>query len=140
MEHVFGRDNPADCASRGMPPSQLVDHDLWWTGPDWLHLDAAYWPKPPQTGLGYAKETDELCIPSYVTVTQVEPAIPFDRFSSFSKLIRVTAWIHRFIFNCRTHCKETSHPSHCLSISELKYAEQYWISFIQNEIFHQEIN
>ena len=34
--HVAGRDNPADCASRGINPQELIDHKLWWKEPDWL--------------------------------------------------------------------------------------------------------
>ena len=29
-------ENPADCASRGLFPSELLAHDLWWNGPEWL--------------------------------------------------------------------------------------------------------
>ncbi|XP_025265426.1 uncharacterized protein LOC105258069 [Camponotus floridanus] len=42
--HVPGKDNPADCASRGVLPSDLVGHPLWWTGPSWLLEDQARWP------------------------------------------------------------------------------------------------
>ena len=34
--HVPGIENPADCASRGLIPSELLVHDLWWHGPPWL--------------------------------------------------------------------------------------------------------
>ncbi len=34
--HVDGTVNPADCASRGMFPAQLIQHDFWWCGPPWL--------------------------------------------------------------------------------------------------------
>lgn len=34
--HVSGVLNPADCASRGLFPSELINHALWWEGPDWL--------------------------------------------------------------------------------------------------------
>ncbi|XP_026828149.1 uncharacterized protein LOC113562575 [Ooceraea biroi] len=34
--HVAGTDNPADCASRGLLPLQLLNHELWWHGPAWL--------------------------------------------------------------------------------------------------------
>ncbi|XP_020299330.1 uncharacterized protein LOC109863477, partial [Pseudomyrmex gracilis] len=37
--HVRSRDNPADCASRGVSPSELVNHHLWWQGPTWLSDD-----------------------------------------------------------------------------------------------------
>ena len=139
--HVLGWDNPADCASWGMLPSQLIARP--WSLVDWTRLAASGRGILAQASSNwtwlYAQETDELCTLSHIMVTQVEPAIPFDRFSSFFKLIRVTAWINRFIFNYRTHCKETSHPSHRLSIFELKYAEQYYVSIIQSEIFHQKI-
>ncbi|UYV77301.1 hypothetical protein LAZ67_15000420 [Cordylochernes scorpioides] len=28
--HVSGKDNPADCASRGLKPAALIKHELWW--------------------------------------------------------------------------------------------------------------
>ncbi|XP_048511951.1 uncharacterized protein LOC125501095 [Athalia rosae] len=31
---VSGKQNPADCASRGFTPAQLINHKLWWSGPD----------------------------------------------------------------------------------------------------------
>lgn len=31
-----GCDNPADLASRGIPPSELNANTLWWNGPPWL--------------------------------------------------------------------------------------------------------
>jgi len=31
--------NPADCASRGLLPGQLVKHSLWWHGPERLLQD-----------------------------------------------------------------------------------------------------
>ena len=36
--HVIGVENPADCASRGLLPSELLQHQLWWSGPGWLSL------------------------------------------------------------------------------------------------------
>ena len=39
--HVDGTENPADCASRSMFPSELLIHDLWWNGPGWLHISMA---------------------------------------------------------------------------------------------------
>ena len=111
-KHVTGQDNPADCASRGILPSQLVDHNLWWYGPDWLRLDSAHWPISPEPNP--PQEADELCAPPYniVAVVPMEPVIPLDRSSSFSKLIKVTAWINRFIFNCRAHCKVMTDTAH----------------------------
>ncbi|XP_050520046.1 uncharacterized protein LOC126893679 [Daktulosphaira vitifoliae] len=41
--HVPTTDNPADCASRGLGPKGLVSHNLWWTGPSFLHQDSSEW-------------------------------------------------------------------------------------------------
>ncbi|XP_070854683.1 uncharacterized protein [Drosophila suzukii] len=42
--HVRSEDNPADCASRGLHPSKLLDHELWWKGPSWMALPQYEWP------------------------------------------------------------------------------------------------
>lgn len=34
--HVSSENNPADCASRGILPSELQNHPLWWNGPSFL--------------------------------------------------------------------------------------------------------
>ncbi|XP_023159184.1 uncharacterized protein LOC111591755 [Ceratitis capitata] len=44
--HVVSELNPADCASRGINPSQLITHPLWWTGPNWLRKTDRFWCKP----------------------------------------------------------------------------------------------
>ena len=36
-QHVPGITNPADCTSRGLYPSELVQHRTWWNGLSWLH-------------------------------------------------------------------------------------------------------
>lgn len=43
--HIMGAENPADCASRGILPSELLDHTVWWEGPSWLKLDTCNWPR-----------------------------------------------------------------------------------------------
>jgi hypothetical protein len=44
--HVPIKENPADLATRGARPSELVNNDLWWHGPPWLRLSSDLWPKP----------------------------------------------------------------------------------------------
>ena len=43
--HVAGKDNPADSASRGLYPFDLLEHQLWWDGPSWLKLPRDEWPE-----------------------------------------------------------------------------------------------
>ncbi|XP_063828959.1 uncharacterized protein LOC135078291 [Ostrinia nubilalis] len=44
FHHVSGKENPSDCISRGMLPSQLISHSLWWDGPVWLQRPVNEWP------------------------------------------------------------------------------------------------
>ncbi|KAF0714765.1 Integrase catalytic domain-containing protein, partial [Aphis craccivora] len=37
--------NPVDCASRGLTPSEIVDHPLWWNGPTFLRQPLDNWPQ-----------------------------------------------------------------------------------------------
>ena len=92
--HVKGIENLADCASRGILPSELISHPLWWIGPDWLRWKTSEWPRqfeiPPNTPAEEANANPR------------KPIVPFECYSSFIRLQRVTAWIHRFIHNCRS--------------------------------------
>ncbi|XP_043496460.1 uncharacterized protein LOC122520465 [Polistes fuscatus] len=45
---ISGKLNPADCASRGLIASQLIDHPLWWSGPPWLSQSPEFWPSTSQ--------------------------------------------------------------------------------------------
>ena len=137
-KHVRSQDNPADCASRGLFPSELADHPLWWNGPEWLQLHPDQW--PDQSSLPSAKtpaeEEREICL--HLLLTDQTPVIPLDRFSSFSLLKRVTAWIRRFVDNCRRQ-KQERPKSLFLSVSELEGAEAYWITLMQHQVFPDEI-
>ena len=134
--HVKGVENPADCCSRGIFPAELAQHDLWWKGPPWLSLPSTEWPSrqfaPTQSEAD--EETRELC--SLTIVRQRNPIIPYDRFSSFIRLKRVTAWMFRFVNNCRR--KSDRNLSH-LSVKELAAAEMYWVSLAQHECFSSDI-
>ena len=44
-QHSNGVDNPADCSSREMFPAELVEHDAWRKGRDWLKEDEDNWNK-----------------------------------------------------------------------------------------------
>ena len=58
--HVIGIENPADCASRGLFPSELINHHLWWSGPDWLRSSSDQWPRKLQLPFD-CEPTTELC-------------------------------------------------------------------------------
>ena len=92
-------ENPADCASRGLTPSELQAHDLWWTGPSWLHHQPVQEPKQPnQADLSSLQDLE--CKPMVVNALVASPATWLEhRYSSLRTLTHVTAWIIRFAHN-----------------------------------------
>ena len=42
--HVKGMVNPADYASQGLLPSELINHERWWEGPVSLKHPSSEWP------------------------------------------------------------------------------------------------
>ncbi|XP_076549168.1 uncharacterized protein LOC143306442 [Osmia lignaria lignaria] len=88
--HVQSEDNPADCASRGMSVPLLINHSLWWSGPPWLKSQSASWPGD----ISPLETTSLLEERRAVTLHAISSPEPWDlatRFSSWTKLIRVTA-------------------------------------------------
>lgn len=41
--YVQSESNPADCASRGMLPSELIKYSLYWSGQNFLYADQDTW-------------------------------------------------------------------------------------------------
>ncbi len=41
--HVRTEENPADLASKGVSPSDLIHSTLWWNGPPWLQQPPTEW-------------------------------------------------------------------------------------------------
>jgi transposase InsO family protein len=136
-KHVVSGDNPADCASRGIFPSELLQHHLWWTGPHWLVLEQSQWPKQDNPSIELPTEEErEVCLVSVSLSGQ--PVVSFERYSSLTRIQRVVAWILRFVNNCRPYKKVTSETPG-LTVSELATAETYLVRFSQEAQFTEEI-
>ncbi|XP_040077410.1 uncharacterized protein LOC120849287 [Ixodes scapularis] len=71
-----------------------------------------------------------------VTAPALFPVFDLERYNSATKVIRVTAWIKRFVKNCAKTADKRSGP---LSSEELIEAETYWLTIAQNETFVPEI-
>ena len=132
--HVNGVEKPADHVSRGLFPSQLLNCRVWLEGPPWLKLPPFQWPQQSRFSSSNSDEEREIC---HLTLTPSKtPVISPDHYSNFTFLKRITAWILRFINNCR--CKNTRKFGH-LAVKEMILAEIYWISLSQEDSFAQEI-
>ncbi|KAK0137861.1 Pro-Pol polyprotein [Merluccius polli] len=138
--HCSGKLNPADLTTRGQPASKLKEEELWWSGPPFL--SSAKQPELSNEGLCEEEIQAELKS-SHVTIqlsnTENAPPDPLIKLENYSKLrtvLRVTAWIKRFIHNC--HSKEKRRGE--LTAEEVAEAERHWILEAQNQSFQREIS
>jgi hypothetical protein len=103
--HVKSADNPADCASRGLWPTELLEHHLWWTGPSWLLTDQSSWPNfsivPSDIEVSCVGEEQRL--QSLLTKVPEPHLIDnlLSRFSSLTKIRNILAYCLRFTYNLR---------------------------------------
>ncbi|XP_018374646.1 PREDICTED: uncharacterized protein LOC108768615 [Trachymyrmex cornetzi] len=135
---VPGKENPADCASRGLRVHEMERHSLWWNGPLWLHGSPKQWPK---LNPGFSVELDmEVSSGHILTSVQDREIVYWDlleRYSSLTKLIRVTAVCLRAAQRFRRLPLE-SFTEH-LSPLELQKSSQFWICKVQQSHFKHEI-
>ena len=133
--YCSGEDNPADHVSRGVNADQLKRMGTWWEGPARLSNGVEFWLR--DAGTTEQSPSEEKKTPRPVLHIQT-PAFLLDpsRYSSYWSLLRVTAWIFRFIQNIR----RAHQSSGKLIASELTKARLHWIKSVQTEYFSAELD
>lgn len=136
--HCPGAQNPADHLSRGVLPAMLSTLNLWWNGPDWLKEPEVNWPRKclSEEDLSLITTEERSIKTQYLCTIAVHSTIDISRFSSYVRLIRVTAWVLRFLHNCRSQHRISSD----LTSDEFKEAKDYWIRIVQQQCFAAEID
>lgn len=130
--HIAGKDNPADCASRGVFGDELKDHKLWWHGAPNLVECIEF-----NQDLNIEYTTENELIKNKVSAlisTKIQSFIP--QASSFYKLKKIMAFVLRFIHNCKRN--ETKRVDH-ISVREMRQATTTIIKIMQKEEFNDEI-
>ncbi|XP_052754692.1 uncharacterized protein LOC128201521 [Galleria mellonella] len=148
--HVPSQLNPADLASRGLNPKQIQRVNLWWDGPEFLRQDEREWPQniallsdlPERKNLTTtAKTLTNTVTTTYthtsININKVTQIIDFNKYSKFTTLQRVMAYILRYLHNSK--CKIDKHTGH-LTVEELNLAMKRLIKLHQQECFATEIN
>ncbi|XP_070854777.1 uncharacterized protein [Drosophila suzukii] len=142
-------DNAADDATRSQNNADLSPESRWLSGPAFLRQPVSGWPAPeegtkrvpdaPEEGTKRVPDArDEEEMPSeFALVAANEFVIPFQRFSSFSRLVRTTAWVLRFARWCRKQRSEIE--EYGLTASECEAAENLLVRQAQLESFPDEM-
>ncbi|XP_070855101.1 uncharacterized protein [Drosophila suzukii] len=142
-------DNAADDATRSQNKADLSPESRWLSGPAFLRQPASGWPAPeegtkrvpdaPEEGTKRVPDApDEQEMPGeFALMAADEFAIPFQRFSSFSRLVRTTAWVLRFARWCRK--QRSKIEEYGLTASECEAAENLLVRQAQLESFPDEM-
>ena len=136
--HVSGIDNPADLGSRGVTASHLKESTLWWQGPHWLKEGQNSWPNvftledSPDVKEERKKNANVLML---TEMRQgVSEVVKVDRHRSLGKLLRVTAFVQRFIEILRCHRTGSKPKKGPLTVEEIERAERTWIEDTQQSL------
>nr|CAI5850654.1 unnamed protein product [Callosobruchus analis] len=132
--HVRSEDNPSDLISRGCDVERLNDHSLRFNGPQWLRMSE----KPKDETI--CSESLELK-PIFAHNSVNQPYLNLNiltRYSSLTKLERITAYCLRFINNCRKTLNDRNLSKH-LSVDAMNRGMNILIKLVQCQEFEMEI-
>ncbi|XP_070854642.1 uncharacterized protein [Drosophila suzukii] len=131
-------DNAAGDATRSQKKSDLSPESRWLSGLAFLRQPASGWPAPEEGTKRVPDAPDKEEMPSeFAVVAANEFAIPFQRFSSFSRLVRTTAWVLRFARWCRKQRSEIE--EYGLTATECEAAENLLVRQAQLESLSDEM-
>lgn len=136
------KENPADLQTRGLSAHQFAASKLWRNGPHWL-LHQPSWPIwiPESTNI-LTTTTDE----TTNTQTPMQPlnstgilmVVDAQRYSTYPKLLRVIAYIQRFIQYCKSTVEHRQYGP--VTAEELRMAEVNLLRSAQEEVYSEVVN
>ncbi|XP_063435728.1 uncharacterized protein LOC134716648 [Mytilus trossulus] len=134
-------DNPADLLTRGISASQLADAKLWFNGPEWINCSKS-WPQwTPNTCILLTNIDQEENVTNTIEGNNthgIHCILDIMRYSTLTKILRVSSWIYRFIANCRKSRSQRI-QSKFITCEELQAATEKWIISAQRISFDKEI-
>ena len=130
---VPGNVNPADHISRGISVSAMKD--TWEHGPDFLCTPKDEWPKDKSVPEKTETDVEMRKVKRVLHMTGAE-IINCERFSSWRRVVRVTAYVHRYVKNLKARCRKRDEEEvrGPLAPSELEHAEMYWVKMVQKPL------
>lgn len=128
--YINTSDNPIDIGSRGCHGNQL--NESWNTGPVWMQHQKQ-WPVDITTQSNTNTEAESKQIKQVMATTKEEDSRVLPLLTKFSlwKVLRITAWIRRFIHNCLTSNKSEKMKGP-LQTEEIESAKLRWIKQTQS--------
>ncbi|XP_011859022.1 PREDICTED: uncharacterized protein LOC105556535 [Vollenhovia emeryi] len=134
---VPGKENPADCATRGLSAQEIENHSLWWRGPPWLSQTTTEWPKWSERKSSNVDMEEK---PNHALTSRCDDQEPpwdlLTKYSSLTTLLRVTATCKRAVRRFRQLPAESI--SEHLTPAELHESSLFWAFHVQQYYFQHE--
>lgn len=133
-KYVNTKENPADIASRGMIPEELIESELWWYGPQWLKLNnmEENTEKTYETTVGLRK--------MFIGTHILHDESLINRFSSLNKAVRSIAFCNRFAKNSKKGVSKFERiTSKGITVDELNEAKGALIKLCQRIHFEDDL-
>ena len=123
---------------------EIMNLKLWWEGPEYLKEDESLWPKnivekEPSNAFKEVKIKNSdlsrtmLSRSIDTSIWRLNP----ERFSSWTRLTRIQAWVMRFMSNCHISKNERLLDNE-LTAEEIIDAESHIVKLMQQKIFYEE--
>lgn len=136
--YVPSKENPADLVSRGVKADSISGASLWWSGPPFLRESVENWPKMPNDSQKHDLPDLNSCLVINNDSNKNDDNLftnLLSRYSKFTHLQRIIAYVHRFIHNCKNKSNKcTGH----LSCDELNKSYNFILHTAQLEMFPDE--
>ncbi|XP_074621676.1 uncharacterized protein LOC141880115 [Acropora palmata] len=124
--HCPGKLNPADDGSRGLRADMITSNCRWLNGPAFLLLSEDEWPEDISKSKFAPDVIYEVPCETLMSVVdglKLNPLfIDLSCYSSFVKVCRITAYVKRFIQNCRRRKEKIEMKIGPLEVQEIKKA------------------
>lgn len=137
--HVPGTLNPADLPSRGYKAAQLLA-SRWWEGPDWLKLSRSAWPSAEFQVIEDEVncERKKTAVSSTILLSTETDSMSDQfckYFSDYGRIVKMVAWIQRFINNLKCREKEKRILTDFISSDDFKSAAILLLKVSQRQMF-----
>ena len=126
--------NPADHASRGVHPGDSKRLTHWLFGPGFLADSVADWRDKFIKPAPSSDESEPELKPVYTTCTGRASDSLLMYYSSYHRLLKAVAWLHKF-----SQHRRHQQPSKHLTVKDLELAEKAVIRYIQHHAFPEEV-
>ncbi|KAF9409768.1 hypothetical protein HW555_010967, partial [Spodoptera exigua] len=114
--YIPSKQNPADIITKCTNAQQLINSDLWFSGPDFLRNDDnKCWPEQPR----HLSVSDLPEIRSQSHLTHTDENSFIHNYSNFNKLTRIVAYMLRFV-NCCREKQNNSNKNKKLCVGQIK--------------------